>query len=70
MHRSPGPGRARSHGQDLTNAAQKNSGSADAHYRAALAGSYLAEVAIEQKDKIESRNAAEAAIREAQKAWN
>ncbi|MCX6622061.1 MAG: tetratricopeptide repeat protein [Acidobacteria bacterium] len=54
--------------QELSAAAQKNSGDAGAHYRAALAGAYLAEVAIEQKDKAESRSAAEAAIREAQRA--
>jgi tetratricopeptide (TPR) repeat protein len=54
--------------QELTAAAQKNSGDAAAHYRAALAGSYLAEVAVEQKDKPASRAAAEAAIQQAQKA--
>ncbi len=54
--------------QELSAAAQKNAGNADAHFRAALAGSYLAEVAIEQKDKLASRSAAEAAIHQAQRA--
>jgi tetratricopeptide (TPR) repeat protein len=54
--------------QELSDTAQKKANDADAHYRAALAGSYLAEVAIEQKDKNESRAAAEAAIKEAQRA--
>lgn len=54
--------------QQLSAAAQRNANDATAHFQAALAGSYLAEVAIEQKDKLASRNAAEAAIPEAQRA--
>ncbi len=54
--------------QELTTAAARNANDAHAHFQAALAGSYLAEVAIEQKDKTAARNAAEAAIHEAQRA--
>ena len=54
--------------QEYQAAAQKKDSDPEAHFRAALAGSYLAEVAIEQKEKNEARGAAEAAIREAQRA--
>lgn len=49
-------------------AAGKQGADAQAHYRAALAQSYVAEVAIEQGDKKQAHSAAEAGIAEAQKA--
>ncbi len=48
--------------------AQKQSNDASAQYRYALAESYLAEVAIEQRDKNLAHNAAEAGIKAAQRA--
>ncbi|HUA85810.1 MAG TPA: tetratricopeptide repeat protein [Bryobacteraceae bacterium] len=48
--------------------AQKQSHDAAAQYRYALAESYLAEVAIEQRDKNLAHNAAEAGIKAAQRA--
>lgn len=53
---------------DAESAAQKASGDADAQYRVALASSYLAEVALERKDKKEAQRAAETGIRAAEKA--
>ena len=58
--------------QELANhnqaAAQKQPQSAEAQYQAALAQSYLAEVAIELGDKALSKSAAEAGIQNAEKA--
>lgn len=48
--------------------AQKKAGDPQAHYRLALAHSYLAEVALELRDKTLARSAAEAGVRAAQKA--
>jgi tetratricopeptide (TPR) repeat protein len=52
----------------LAAAADKDPKDANAQYHLALAQSYLAEVAIEQRDKNAGRSAAEAGIRAAQKA--
>jgi superkiller protein 3 len=49
-------------------AAAKTPGDADAQYRVALAASYLAEVAIEQHDRKQGRQAAEQGIKAAEKA--
>jgi tetratricopeptide (TPR) repeat protein len=49
-------------------AAHSSPKDADAQYRAALAASYLAEVALEVKDKVQAKNAAEAGIQLAEKA--
>jgi tetratricopeptide (TPR) repeat protein len=48
--------------------AQKQPGDAMAQYRVALADSYVAEVAIEVRDKNQAHNAAEAGIRAAERA--
>jgi tetratricopeptide (TPR) repeat protein len=48
--------------------ARANPKDADTQYRAALAASYLAEVALETKDKVQAKNAAEAGIALAEKA--
>lgn len=48
--------------------AQKQPGDAAAQYRAALANSYLAEVAIEMRDKNQAHSAAEAGIKAAERA--
>jgi tetratricopeptide (TPR) repeat protein len=48
--------------------AGRQPGDARAHYRAALAHSYLAEVALELRDKQAARTAAEAGIRAAERA--
>lgn len=53
---------------ELTAAAEKNPKDSAAQYRAALAQSYAAEVAIEQRDKNGGRAAAEAGIKLAEKA--
>ncbi len=53
---------------DLSAAAVKAPGDAEAHYRAALACSYLGEVALERKDKKEAQRAAEAGIQAAERA--
>ncbi len=53
---------------DFSAAADKNPKDAQAQYKAALAQSYLAEVAIEQRDKNAGRGAAEAGIKAAEKA--
>lgn len=53
---------------DLSSAADKEPSNAAAHYRIALAQSYLAEVAIEQRDKGQAKAAAEAGIRSAERA--
>lgn len=53
---------------ELAAVAEKDSNNAQAHYRFAVAESYLAEVAIEQRDKGQARTAAEAGIRAAEKA--
>ncbi len=53
---------------DLSAAAQKKSGDADAQYRAALAYSYLAEVSQELRDKGAAKRAAEAGIQAAERA--
>jgi Tfp pilus assembly protein PilF len=53
---------------EWSDAAGKQSADADAQYRAALAQSYLAEVALELRDKILARTAAEAGIRLAERA--
>jgi tetratricopeptide (TPR) repeat protein len=52
----------------LTAAADKNSGDADAWYRAAIAQAYIAEVAMELGDKVGSQHAAEDGVKEAEKA--
>ena len=49
-------------------AADKSPKDADALYRAALAASYLAEVAIEVRDKAQAQKAADAGIRSAERA--
>jgi tetratricopeptide (TPR) repeat protein len=54
--------------KDLTATADKNPKDANAQYKLALAQSYLAEVAIEQRDKNAGRSAAEAGIKTAEKA--
>lgn len=48
--------------------AQKQSGDASAQYKLALAESYVAEVAIEVRDKTQAHNAAEAGIKAAERA--
>lgn len=52
----------------LAAAAEKEPDNAVAHYRAALAQSYLAEVAIEVRDRGQAKSAAEAGIRAAEQA--
>jgi tetratricopeptide (TPR) repeat protein len=52
----------------LSAAAEKASGDANAWYRAAMAHSYVAEVAMEQGDKAGSQHAAEDGAKEAEKA--
>lgn len=54
--------------QQLSAAASKQPNDPDAQYRAALAQSYLAEIAIEQRDKPLAKNAAESGIQTAEKA--
>ena len=54
--------------QSALAAAQKSPGDPAAQYKAALAQSYLAEVAIEQRDKNQAHSAAEAGIDFAKKA--
>lgn len=54
--------------KDLAAAAEKSPQDANALYRLALGQSFLAEVAIEQRDKVAGRTAAEAGIRAAEKA--
>ncbi len=53
---------------ERTRRAQKNPGDAEAHYALALAGSYLAQVAIETGDRALARSAAESAVRAAERA--
>lgn len=53
---------------DLQAAAEKNAGSADAWYRAAIAKSFAAEVAMEQRDKGGSQRFAEAGVKDMEKA--
>jgi tetratricopeptide (TPR) repeat protein len=53
---------------DLSAAADKAPKDADAQYRAALAASYLAEVALEVRDRPQAKNAAETGIRFADRA--
>ena len=53
---------------ELSAAAQKAPGNADAQYRVALASSYLAEVALELRDKNQAERAAESGIRAAERA--
>ncbi len=55
---------------DLRAAAEKDPKDAAAQYRVAVAESYLAEVAIEMRDKAASRNAAQAGIDAAERAVN
>jgi tetratricopeptide (TPR) repeat protein len=54
--------------KDLQAAADKQPKDANAQYQLALAQSYLAEIAIEQRDKAAGRAAAETGIRAAEKA--
>ncbi len=54
--------------KELAAAAEKQPNDAPTQYRLAQAGSYAAEVAIEQRDKNGARGAAEAGIRAAEKA--
>ncbi len=54
--------------QQYSGQAQQKPGDAQAQYQLALAESYLAEIAIEQRDKNLARNHAEAGIKAAQKA--
>ncbi len=54
--------------QSASAAAQKAPKDADAQYKSALAQSYLAEVAIEQRDKNQAHSAAEAGIDAAKRA--
>jgi len=53
---------------DTTAAAAKSPNDSEAQYRVALASSYLAEVAIEQRDRKTGRQAAEQGIKAAEKA--
>ncbi|HTT66214.1 MAG TPA: tetratricopeptide repeat protein [Bryobacteraceae bacterium] len=53
---------------ELTAAAQKNPHDADAQYRVALASSYLAEVALELRDKSQAEHAAESGAQAAERA--
>jgi tetratricopeptide (TPR) repeat protein len=53
---------------DYTAAAQKNPNDAAAHYKVALASSYLAEVALEVRDKVQAQKAAESGIKAAERA--
>ena len=53
---------------ELSAAAQKAPSNADAQYRVALASSYLAEVALELRDKNQAERAAESGIRAAERA--
>lgn len=53
---------------ELTRAAERQPGEAGAQYRAAEAQSYLAEVALELRDRGAARTAAEAGIRAAERA--
>ncbi len=53
---------------NLAEVAAKSSGDAGAHYQLALADSYLAEIALELRDKGAARSAAENGIRAAEKA--
>lgn len=53
---------------DLSAAAEKAPNDAEAQYRAALASSYLAEVALEVRDRAQAKRAAENGIRFAQRA--
>ena len=53
---------------ELQAVAQKKPSDADAHYRVALAYSYLAEVSLEQRDKNAAKRAAESGIRAAERA--
>jgi len=55
---------------DLRSAAEKDSKDAAAQYRVALAESYSAEVAIEIRDKVAAKNAAQAGIDAAERAVN
>jgi tetratricopeptide (TPR) repeat protein len=52
----------------LSSEAESNAGSAQAHYRVALAESYLAEILLELRLRNDARGAAEAGIRAAEKA--
>jgi tetratricopeptide (TPR) repeat protein len=54
--------------RDLKAAAAKNNGDAGSHYRLAQGESYLAEVALELKDKDAAKNAAEEGIKAAERA--
>jgi tetratricopeptide (TPR) repeat protein len=54
--------------RNLSEAARKSPNDPGAHYRLALARSYLAEVALELGDKAGAREAAEAGVREAERA--
>jgi tetratricopeptide (TPR) repeat protein len=54
--------------RELTEAAQKQNGDPNAQFRLALANSYLAEIAMEMRDKNLSREAAENGMRAAEKA--
>lgn len=53
---------------DLSAAAQKAPNDAEAQYRVALASSYLAEVALELRDRAQAQRVAEAGIRAAERA--
>jgi tetratricopeptide (TPR) repeat protein len=53
---------------ELSAAADKQPGDANAHYQAALAGSYLAEVSLELRMRNEAKAAAETAIKSAERA--
>ncbi len=53
---------------EISAAAQKAPHDAEAQYRAALASSYLAEVALELRDRTQARQAAEAGIQAAERA--
>jgi tetratricopeptide (TPR) repeat protein len=53
---------------ELSAVAAKQAGDAAAQYRLALAESYLAEVAIEMKDKAQAKSVAEAGIKTAERA--
>jgi tetratricopeptide (TPR) repeat protein len=56
------------HIAELAAAAHKSPHDAEAQYRVALAGSYLAEVSLELRDKSQAERAAEAGIQAAEKA--
>jgi tetratricopeptide (TPR) repeat protein len=54
--------------EDLNRAAQQSPNDPEAHYRLALGSSYLAEVALELRDKVQAQHVAEAGVLSAERA--